>query len=346
MAKDRDGGAAKTQAPGGATRDQQVLDELMAALPQGAQYVILQRQDERDPNVWAHSGKIPASDFTHEGVKEYYGGGRYRMQVVGEKGRFISPKVEFDIDPRFKPTKGPLAPSPIVPALTGTVPTDSMARIEKLLEMSVMLSLQGRNAPAAAITDPFEGAVKIATLMKDTHPAQGITSKEVLELIFKGMEIAGNKGGGDKSGFTALAEASSPLFGALAKNLEADAETKAARARLRLVPKTDATPPPPQTGETASMAPWREQVRPYIPYLVGWAKADKDPGLNAEWVIDQLPGDVAEAVEGEARKLTADQFAAMMMETYPELAQVAGWAQEFFKEVHASITAEISGEDA
>lgn len=311
------------------------MEKLFTELPQGAQYVLLHRRNDRDATKWDHEGKIPTADFSVEAVKEQYGGGDYRVQPVGEKGRFLGQPVEFSIDHRFKPTRGPLAVGDaITEAGAAAGGGNTLARIEKLLEMNLMLSMRGQHAPGAAapVTDPFEGALKIATLMKGSQAGPSVT--EMMETLFKGMKIGQDMAGGERSGFAALADSATPLFGALAKSIEADAEAKARRS-LRVMPAA----PNPLPGEPVPMPTWHDSVRPYIPQLVKLAQAEKDPELYADLVLDQLSAEVYDQVEREARNRTAPEFLELFLAAFPELRAYQLWCQEFFGRIHAELTA-------
>lgn len=313
-----------------ALRDERALEQLLAELPSGAQYVLVQRQNTLDPMKWDHSGKIAAADFSIETVKDYNGGGSYRAQLVGEKGRLLGTKLEFSIDARFKPTKGPLAEAPAAPGTAVVVGEHAgLAALKSQVEMLTLLMLKGSMTPAGPVTDPFQGALKIAELMKANAPAAAV-GDSLLQKFLEGMTLGQKLSGGDGDGFAKLAEASSPLFSAIAENIAADATAKRRRQDMKVV----------KGGAPAATGDWRDRVRPHVPKLLGLAQAKKDPELYAELMLDNIADEVFVELETLAKGAPhAPAFVAQLLMAFPELEPERVWVTEFLTAVWEQLTA-------
>lgn len=329
MAKNPDKKPGAPPGSGHAMRDEQALAHLLAELPTGAQYVVVRRQSETDATKWYQLPKMPTSDFSIDAVMEQFGGGNYRVLVIGEKGKLMTTQMEFAIDPRIKPTKGPLAQGTAPVAVAGGEGS-SLSRIEKLLEMNLMLQMKGVGSGNG---DATKTGLEIAKLIVDQRPAAGgIGAESLFEKFLAGMEMGKKMGGAAEDGFAELAKGASPLFAAIAENLTATAETKRRRAEMKAIPggKTQTT-----TGD------WRDRVRPHVPKLIALAEAQKDPELYGELVLDNLPDEAYGELQHEAKGCaTAGAFVEKVLAAFPELEPHKVWMTEFLTFLHGELVAE------
>jgi hypothetical protein len=85
---------------------------------------------------------------------------------------------------------------------------------------------------------------------------------------------------------------------------------------------------------------WVERVVPYAPQLVNLAAANKAPALYADFVLDQIPGDVYDAVDAVAPREDFVATVVTALETAaPALTPYHTWVTGFFAEVRSILTA-------
>jgi len=325
----------KGSRPGSARRDEEALEQLFHELPSGAQYVLLQRQNERDLTCWDHVTKIPADQFSLDAVRDQFGGGKYRTQVVGERGRFISEKIEFSIDARFQPKTGPLAEQATPAAVVG-----DKSELARLVELATLLRALSP-APVAQpdlMKDSFAGALKIAELLKTAQPAAA-AGGDVLQTFLKGIEFAKDLGGGpvESDPLAALAHNAQPLFLALANNMQREAEWKARRRQLSLVPggAAAASPGTAVTTTSPTAASWQDKVRSQLPQLLRMAQAGKDHELYDDLILDQVDDATFADLQVAA---AAPDFVESTLARFPEVQPQLEWFRNLLTYLRGELT--------
>ncbi len=322
--------------PGSARRDEEALEQLFHELPSGAQYVLLQRQNDRELTVWDHVTKIPADQFSLDAVRDQFGGGKYRTQVVGERGRFISEKIEFSIDARFKPKTGPLVET-TAPAPAAASEKNDLQRLMELL--TLMRALAPAPAPQPDLMkDSFAGALKIAELLKASQPAAA--SGDTLATFLKGIEFARDlaPATAESDPLAALAHNAEPVFVALAENMRREAEWKAKRRGLTLVPGAAPAAVPSSTTSTARpmTAPsWQDRVRTQLPQLLKMAAAGKDHELYGDLILDQV--DDATYADLQVAALRPD-FVESTLALFPEVQPQVVWFRALLTYLQRELT--------
>ena len=173
------------------------------------------------------------------------------------------------------------------------------------MALGFMTAMQAANAPllAAVLESKSQG------------PAESI------QMLTAVMELAQNMGG-DGGG-----------IGSLAKTM-AEPLAKLVDAHLA---QQIAPPGQPQPETAVQRPPWYPHLAPILPALMQWAQANKDPGLRADLVLDELRDEQLAPVFSQ---LTAEGFTAEFYQHVPEARAFQEWFGAFFAGMISGITPE------
>lgn len=227
-------------------------------------------------------------------LRDGYGGGRFRIRVYKTTGRGkrLHRQMDYFIEPPLQ-----AAPNP-----TGDAKYDALSgALERTQQQLLALAdrLATPTAIAAPQADPFQMMERMSTIMKNMMPAHverpqdnSFTMKDGLELFQKGMEIqADMRGDGGDSWISVFKELVKGLpIADVLKNLSEMQARQNPNMRRQLPqpqPQLNGNPPN-QQHAPMPQSPMNngQQLEQSMRYLIGKARANADPSLYAEWLMD------------------------------------------------------------
>lgn len=309
------------------------LSEIEAQLPDRSASVQLYRQNEEEPTKWDYVGRMGASDFTLEAVKDEYGGGDYRGHLLDENGKFTGKRFPFSIDRRAVPRHERGAES-AGSGLLGEL--QELRSFQKDVMIALLSGKIGQSAAPASSADPIELATKIADIA--TRNSGG--GVELLKAFREGMHLAGDRPAVPTDSMGALVQTAAPLFSALATRIQADNEQRRLAASTAPAPAPAPSPaPPPMSPAPAPSGPyaWLEYVRPYLPQLASMAETNRDPGVTVDFVLDNLPEALLDEMELTAKDA---RFVEEVIARVPEARMQREWFTRFLTELQKALLAD------
>lgn len=316
--------------PGGKTVEELDLSEIEAQLPDRSAQVQLYRQDDEEPTKWNYVGRMGASEFSLEAVKEEYGGGDYRGHLLDKDGKFTGTRFPFSIDRRAVPRseRGQQGNG-----ISGNL-AEELAEAREFQKTLLLSILTGKMSQPASSTDPMEMAVKIAELTTRQSPA-ALGASEVIKLLREGMALGADRPAAAADSMGAMVQAAAPLFGALATRITQVNQSR----QVSPGPAAPAAPPAPSVPDMSPAMPtgpyaWLEHVRPYVPQLVAMAQAGKDPVILVDFVLDQLPDQFVDDMELAAKDA---RFVEEVLQRIPEARMQAPWFTAFLTELRKAL---------
>lgn len=229
-------------------------------------------------------------------------------------------------------------------------PRSEISEIGQILKTQTeqLSALMSGRTPLAAPPDPMQQVTATVTLlakMKDFFsPGQ---SKSELEVFLKAFELAKDYGGGaasEKSVYDLLSDVvKSDVGKELAESFRSARSQAQRRQMITHTPPSAIAPPLPQATATPANADAPETgddggeaqlavVRERLTYLVGRARANTDPGLYADLIVDNY------GVENVREMLADPNLRAKAIIAVPEVAEFWPWFQELIDELHKILT--------
>lgn len=308
--------------------------------------VFLRRRD--DKGRLAALGSLPAIDFSIDQVIQDYGGGRYEATFF--KGQENLGSVVFVVDEAI-PRKIPKALREKAEELGG----DDDPRLRAGLSLGMVNpELVALREVMARQTDLLNQLiVQLATGKKDER---GITMNDVLslitavssrseaapsdkmaDLIKTGIELGQLATGQGDSMLPIVEKLGVPAIQILQQALNRE---RAAGGAAVPPPRSGHPALPPQT-EVPAVPPnspaWMIQLAPFIPQILSWAKAGKDPALYAAVIVDNLPP----GVEFELAQAVKDpEFVGKAVAALPMLKAYPAWTQAVLSEMKTILSDE------
>lgn len=217
--------------------------------------------------------------------------------------------------------------------------------------------------PAAPPVDPMAMVTGIIGAMSALHgmmpkPAavEGTSMKDLIEIFKSGVEMAQNAaGGGGDTGLADIVKAliQSPVLENVLKGQPGAAPAYTIDAAGAPIPDYRPNPnpaAPPQAPSAAPVLPADPDrmtpqqadmlVRQQLGYLVGRAKANSDPQLYAEWILDQMPEAMLEHV------LQAPDIIAELIQLNPEIANLRHWFDRLLVEIRQMVQTDAAESEA
>ena len=251
-----------------------------------------------------HCATMSSQDFSLDGVRDTFGGGKYRITVTDDAGK-IRMRRNIDVVESLRP----LAPVP-----TATL-AGSIAELAPVLELirppqqsnDILLALiksQGEmltammNRPAPATTPPMGVADFVALMTAMKGDKQDSPIDVLLKGLSLGKEIAGD-GGGDS--MMTVASKGLEMIGELAKHPPQVTARPRANVKIGAIPPAElagtipAQPPKiqPTPASDTTMAPnilqQLQWLRQQLTALIYQANRGSDPSLYADVMLDNLP---------------------------------------------------------
>lgn len=337
MSKDEEGAIAKSER----VQMEEMLDEwrdVTDAAGQRAGTAQVTRQIKHEPDIYLDT--VPYDDIRtapQDYLRGRWGGGRFKVTLKDADKKFLkNATVYFSIegDPVLQGVK-----------TADTVEDEVARRVDLVLAQQkgnsgdqavyVEMIRQSGEQVRAAIeagaskekADPMEIALGFMTamqaanapLMKAVLDRQQSGATEQIQMLTAMLELAQNMNSGDGGG-----------VGSLVKTM---AEPIAKLVDAHLATPT-ALPGQPQPETPVARPAWFPHLEPLLPALMGWAQGNKDPGLRAELVLDELRD---EQIVPVFQALTADGFRSEFFQHVPGAAHHPDWFGTFFDAIIAGV---------
>lgn len=337
---------------------QDAIEEFEGILSEvgGPQYkVSISRFDPRTGDKeWV--AKHPAEGFTVEEIKERYGGGKFELRILNEKGRYAGGKVvriaaphkdlsepeeseEFDteaeIERRVEERTRELREKSVL-----EVVIEGQREIARELRemrrppaeahgLNPLELVQNMHASWAAMIQPYQNALLERALEKEGPDSTEVLG-QMLNILSQGIEL-GRETGGDGSGYgSVIRELGKPLVEILEReSRRRSAGASAAPTPTLPNPPNGAAPVVDRAPESNEDAPaWLPIFRPFVPQLIAWAQQGKDPELTADWVLGELPDNYLDPIGRQLDR--GDEFLTEFEATMPQAAEHMEWLRPFF----------------
>ena len=301
--------------------------------------------------------RVPVAEFSLDWVRDEFGGGDYRARVVDARNS-VRRQVTFSI-----------AGAPREDAAPKGAATPGDARIDRLERALEALARNMAQAPAALppVADPLAMALKIIEAMRPMMapppPPAGAGDAAGMFALFNQMldlreRIAESAEPREVSGIAAVVEKGvAPLADLYRRKLDLDERTMMRRAQPSApqpaqpahnqAPAVHGGTAPVQTAPAPLADPIAARLAAQIPavaraYLASVARADKDPSLYADVVLDALP---ASLVAELPALLDAPDFAARLVGAVPEWRASAPWFGRLADEMRAALRDDDDDDD-
>lgn len=280
----------------------------------------------------AHLKTIPSSGFTVDDIPRVWGGGTFNVQLLDARKKIRKQwTMDFDGAPRDPDAPAtPAAAAVSAGALPGETELGATARMlrEVLTEL--------RNPPRGAErADPVEMAVAMmGAIQQATAP--------LMEAVLA------QKGGGDDDRFLRLfslglklgqrrdnPDVLNRLLDEVVPAMKGLADREPAPAQL----------PPGAPAPDASVPRWAQIVAPAVPRLSSLARANRDPGVYATVVLDELTQEHQDLILAELRR-PRGEFLADWFALFPETGAFREWFAEFADALAEELGANESPEAA
>ena len=336
------------------------IDRFLLEYADVGRYVLLDRWEN---SAWTFLDRLEYADAGIVTVKNRFGGGKYRMRIIGDNAR---KKKSFNFLIAGKSKDGD-DPAPVTPTTDDKETIRELrARLDaidkksngsgdtggissnKLMDAIVMRLLEPPKS------DPLVGKLLDAVVGRESND-NGVDAVELQKLL-NGARAEGYAQG--KALGEALATAvgeGDPIARVLATTLPSviDAFNHAqetyktarpnppARSAAARVTEQVATPLPKTTEETpvsfANGPGWVNALRPAAPMLLKWARSGKDAVIKAANTVDDLNDDIREAIAIQAE---SPDFVQTVLDAMPEFQaeDVKPWIVAFLSTIQGILT--------
>ena len=287
--------------------------------------------------------KIPLDEFDTDHIAKLYGGGLYNLAFYTAKGR-LGARREFTVDPRIKgeiDKEAPaqpqnqgasvretialakeLAPAPVAPVAPDKTGELMMTLLVKSMEQTQAIMVAALTArPAAPVHTGLDLKDLLPLLIPMMTRAPDATGKvgSMTELIAAVKELkALSEPDNEPEGIMeTIAKMAPSLLTAYAAS-RGTPSLPAAPVQQRL----PAAPPPSPAGPDASPV---GRTPGQIDIIVAAARRGSDPGLYADFVLDNTPEDQAEILK---TVLTGEAWFGQLFGGYPDADKLRPWLEK------------------
>jgi hypothetical protein len=337
---------------GGETEDAEddVISELRS-LGAGESYrYVVSRVSTKPGEKAGYCATYNSGDLSLDSIREQFGGGKYRIRVVDESGKYAGNRTVEIVD---------------LPKPTATANTQSAPAALDLQGIAALLAATKSNAPASdggmatvlAAMIQSQGEMIRAMTQQQKGPSiteiiaainasktGGGNEKGAVEMLLQGLELGRSLQGGETGMLDVAKEGLSMIAPLLAQQREQQQQVPRlpAPARPGVAPAAPATPAAATGGEDMGLIQKLNWLRQQTNALVHQAQRDKDPELYAEVMLDNLPPfiDPAELLT----RLQQPGAVAELAQLNGAVAQYAEWFEEFRAAAVAILTAPPEGE--
>jgi len=293
------------------TTEDQMLSSLLADLGSDASSGVtvyqVQPPGGKPYDKPAYMFKTTPDAFNLDELRDEYGGGKFRL-YISKNGKLYK-NISVNVAPPKNYGKNYEEPKK---DNTETMSNMFMQFMEKqdqknnemmqmMFQMITALAGNRNNNNEFGPKDMMQIMVQMKEFLGG-NPQQGQSTKEQMEMLFKGIELAKDMGGGDDSAVSLIKETMRTFGGPLAKAVDQYNETQKKQID-RINHQTQMAPAPVrqhiptqqgninQTEKTGNeeMNVLKMAIKPNIKMLLAQAKSQKDPQLYAEVLVDQIP---------------------------------------------------------
>jgi hypothetical protein len=255
-------------------------------------------------------------DGLFERVRDSEGTGTYRMRAyrkVGSRNAVFKQK-DFRIRAPMKPQAAPERPSELTAILAAM--KEQSERNERLLREV----LTARTQPEPQQRNPFDDLEKLTNIIKNLTPEQQQVrqqpQQDLTQVFVKGVEFAekivGDKGGGGETNLWDIAKAVISNLPAVAALANAQARHNAGQSPQQPprqsqvkhntgAPPANPQPAPPQQPQGNDH---QAAILEMLQYLVTRAQRNSDPGFYADWLVENVDGEVITLMLSQADPVT------------------------------------------
>ncbi len=303
------------------------LEQALSGLPQEDSIIYLYRMYDRGRPKFL--GKLEPGEFDLEGIKDQYGGGRFRY--VAKKSGAIYKQGQFEIEgePRTKHIiddgangQTTIGNYDVIKMMQDEIASLKSELIKKTQEKdstlaTLIASLVQKSQ--TSVEDVEANLLSKLTLYKGLFSGSekssvDISTEAIMNAISKGMEIAGLSSGDNSSIWLKVLEGLKEPLTAIAMN--------ASRPVVGTIPKRPISVKP---VEVKSMNPLLELIKPYIPMIIISASKNSDPSIYADMVLDHVPDDKHPEIK---TWLAGDQWFSDLISVDNRIALQASWWSE------------------
>jgi hypothetical protein len=282
-----------------------------------------------------------AGDLSLDTIREQFGGGKYRIRVVDQGGKYIgNATVEIVGLPKpATPAVAPAAPAQdlsgiaeIIAAMKPAAP-DAAAGDRVTTMLLAMMENQGKMFQAMMSRDKGPSITEILALVQN----KGGGDKSPVDLLLEGLKL-GRELGGDSGGSELdVANKGLDVLGQLIAQKQNEQAPPPQQLLPRALPATaTATPAAPAGGQDVGLLQKLNWLRAQTTALVGQAKRQKNPELYAEVMLDNLPPFIT--AEEILQRLQAPGAVAELAQLNAEVNQHAEWFEDFRQAVVELLT--------
>lgn len=327
---------------GGQAGGDEQLSSLLEELGGAGYRVRMDRKDSR--GELEYLGTVDLTPDLLDDVRARWGGGRYRGRVVNARGGYER-SLTFGI------AGAPRDPEPAPAPVAGAAAPDRLAHLEAIVtRLGEQLGGTLARLERSERPDDLQQFARFATLMRELAPAATNTPAPAAPadpldsltrlLTFQSAleERMGPRGGGGPAFDVAalVRDGVKPLVGVLEKKIDLEREAMLRRGgRPVAVVEREAAAPAPAPLAQTPLALLVHQLPGFgRVFLANCARADKSAELYAETVLDQLPGDVVDALP---ELLAGDDIGERLAELVPEWNGHGAWFGELAAALLASL---------
>lgn len=276
---------------------------------------------------------IDGSDFAPEVIKERFGGGDYTIKGYDSKSRL---RLNQSLSIEGAPISEMRAASAhAMPPVSAPAALDIQSLMQMMQESNrqMLVGLAQIMQPAQGAESSRRDMLEEMRVMRDIFAQPQKSDEGGMNMLLKGIELAGSLGkGGDTSGMDVLLESIksfAPAIGAVVAQSQARGP-QVARQQQQAAPRA-LNAPGSIAAENHTEQPTEEQgdmmFKYYVGMLVGFAKEDRDPGLYADLIADNLPE--AKIMEIATKPTMIDELIAIN----PEVANYRAWFEAVILEL-------------
>lgn len=319
------------------------VQSVLAQLGEAASMCVVYRMDVAKVGKWDYVARIPAGEFSHEYLKEQFGGGEYKIVIIDAQQGPLN-AVFTSIDSRFVGKM--FATVAAAPVVAGGDPFK-----DQLLQLLLVRVLTPPPAPAQSSHDSLEMALRIAAVFKDGNG--GGNAMEQLKTTIETATMLADRMGPQPEGLAGVAASFVPILDKLTSHA-----APVAPVRRALPASTPVTPlPVPHPAPNPPLAPsfvagtitpaWLSPFKSVVPVLVSLADGGANATMYADVALDQI-GNSETLFAAAHESMNAGRMQAELFALAPALQQTEkrkAFAAELVAAVEAGLRQMIADEE-
>lgn len=280
---------------------------------------------------------LSSSELSMEEIRARFGRGKYRVQGTRSTGQFIAQKT-FDIATDAPSSAQPTTAAPVNSGFEAFLASQEKAaeRRRELLTLALPAAIAALPAVLQALRPASADPITLLAGLKQLTP-EPPKQPDMTEFMFKVLEFAKRTGAskeGGSSWIDVVKDGISELAPLLVNKLQASQpQSLAPTAQLSAPPiaqpvltKANGAPLD-QSPEEQTMLKLIAWARHTLAFLVTKAAANKDAGLYADYVLDNVPPGVN--ILEFAKYLNAPNWWEVLQQFDKNVAPYQGWFAQF-----------------